>query len=321
MIHLYKDDQKFTHQSVPLGNIAPKIDTTTAFAVVDAMGTFLDTPENNGSDIELPVEGGVVAIPKMYICMKLAGLGNALLLATHEIHRPGNPTLASSFEGLAPNTWITPEETLNWTPRNHPIKSERFSLEQFQRYMTDFAGPKYGGSMAWARHSDPTSKLGKPVKLLQNAFTDHPNKILITKGEHPSHIIPGFVPEAYSGIRMVTGESLGTSELLRARGIKRVICCGISGANCEGETAYDLAVEGFDVWVVTDAQASITLPFASAPGWTMEEAMISRLLDLGVNFTSTEQLIRRNIELCTLVEQRKFNYMISFSYYQALQLI
>jgi nicotinamidase/pyrazinamidase len=66
-------------------------------------------------------------------------------------------------------------------------------------------------------------------------------QLVITKGSHPAE-------EAYSGFH---GTEL--ANILRARGVKRVVVCGIATDYCVRATAHDALREGFEVLVLEDA--------------------------------------------------------------------
>jgi len=66
-------------------------------------------------------------------------------------------------------------------------------------------------------------------------------QLIITKGSHPDK-------EAYSGFQ---GTELGN--ILRARGVKRVVLCGLATDYCVRATAHDALREGFEVIVLEDA--------------------------------------------------------------------
>jgi nicotinamidase/pyrazinamidase len=66
-------------------------------------------------------------------------------------------------------------------------------------------------------------------------------QLIITKGSHPDE-------EAYSGFH---GTEL--AKILRAKGVKRVVVCGIATDYCVRATAHDALQEGFEVLVLEDA--------------------------------------------------------------------
>jgi nicotinamidase/pyrazinamidase len=66
-------------------------------------------------------------------------------------------------------------------------------------------------------------------------------QFIITKGSHPDH-------DAYSGFH---GTDL--AKILRDRGIRRVVVCGIASDYCVRATAHDALLEGFEVLVLEDA--------------------------------------------------------------------
>jgi nicotinamidase/pyrazinamidase len=66
-------------------------------------------------------------------------------------------------------------------------------------------------------------------------------QLIITKGSHPDE-------EAYSGFH---GTELAA--ILRAKGVRRVVVCGIATDYCVRATAHDALQEGFEVLVLEDA--------------------------------------------------------------------
>jgi nicotinamidase/pyrazinamidase len=66
-------------------------------------------------------------------------------------------------------------------------------------------------------------------------------QLVITKGSHPDE-------EAYSGFH---GTELAA--ILRAKGVRRVVVCGIATDYCVRATAHDALQEGFEVFVLEDA--------------------------------------------------------------------
>ncbi len=48
---------------------------------------------------------------------------------------------------------------------------------------------------------------------------------------------------------------------LRDRGMKRVFVCGVAFTHCAGETALDIAKQGFDTYIVRDATRSVPPPY------------------------------------------------------------
>jgi nicotinamidase/pyrazinamidase len=66
-------------------------------------------------------------------------------------------------------------------------------------------------------------------------------QLVITKGSHPDQ-------EAYSGFH---GTNL--AKILRDKGVRRVVVCGIATDYCVRATAHDALHEGFEVLVLEDA--------------------------------------------------------------------
>ena len=113
-------------------------------------------------------------------------------------------------------------------------------------------------TMDWhpAEHSSFESRGGPwPPHCLQDTAGAalHPGldagkiRLVITKGSHPDH-------DAYSGFH---GTELAT--ILRERGIRRIVVCGIATDYCVRATAHDALQEGFEVLVVEDAIRGVEL--------------------------------------------------------------
>jgi nicotinamidase/pyrazinamidase len=66
-------------------------------------------------------------------------------------------------------------------------------------------------------------------------------KLIIQKGSHPDQ-------EAYSGF-----QGTGLAHILRDKGVKRVVLCGLATDYCVRATAHDALQEGFEVIVLEDA--------------------------------------------------------------------
>jgi nicotinamidase/pyrazinamidase len=65
-------------------------------------------------------------------------------------------------------------------------------------------------------------------------------QLVITKGSHPEQ-------EAYSGFH-----DTELARILRDKGVKRVVVCGIATDYCVQATAHDAIQEGFEVLVLED---------------------------------------------------------------------
>jgi nicotinamidase/pyrazinamidase len=88
---------------------------------------------------------------------------------------------------------------------------------------------------------------------------------------HPALSVAGDVirkgtngEDGYSGFRMrdpVTGDEIPTAleGMLRARGIKRVVVCGLATDYCVNATALDAVRLGFTTQVLADACAAVNL--------------------------------------------------------------
>jgi nicotinamidase-related amidase len=71
--------------------------------------------------------------------------------------------------------------------------------------------------------------------------------LVVTKGSHHEQ-------DAYSGF-----DGTDLARLLREKGIRRVVVCGIATDYCVRATAQDALQEGFEVLVLTDAIRGVEL--------------------------------------------------------------
>lgn len=279
--------------AVPVAE-APALDIFTAHLNVDDQGTFMDLPGND----ELPVAGGVAVQPNILKTTQLGVNAGILMVATQDTHTSGNVTWNTSYEGIAPYTWISASDVFDvWTSGENPIgPNARFNLDEVRRWMeldAQQARPR-GGFMAWSEHGSPDSPFYHIYGPVYAAFMRSTNNMLMRKGERASQLIPGFVPESYSAVQMSTGESLGLAEFLKANGISRVIVTGIAGDFCPWETGVDLLDLGFEVWYVVDAQASVCAPNFAGTGKTSEELAVTAAYQAGARFCTTKSLVDVN---------------------------
>jgi nicotinamidase-related amidase len=275
--------------------LPPPVEATDADLVIDPNLTFLDVEENGGKyPVELPVEGSVDRVPNVQAVIKLLNAKDCLTMATWDSHVAGhNPTVVTSFDGIAPNTWVTVEMAQSWLGAgNSPIKPDAgFTAEQYVQWVEMLTA---GGAMVWNGHGNPLSPLYTIHPVIFRALTENPNLQIVKKGSQTSRIIRNFCPESYSAAKMSTGESLGMIEFLQARGIKRVYVVGYCGDFCAGETAFDLVNAGFEVWLVVDAQASVKVPNYAGTDLSSEQHMVHRLTAAGVRFCTTADMMAVN---------------------------
>ena len=76
--------------------------------------------------------------------------------------------------------------------------------------------------------------------------------------------------ESYSGFGG-DGEDTKLAELLRERGVTRVVCCGLAYDYCVGSTAESAAKEGFETYLVSDATRSVSEESAAAMSARLEK--------------------------------------------------
>jgi nicotinamidase/pyrazinamidase len=129
---------------------------------------------------------------------------------------PGGHEVIPVINHLLKHRWLT-VATMDWHPAEH------CSFEP------------YGGP--WPPHCVQET-VGAELHPELDA-----NKIqlLITKGSHPDK-------DAYSGFH-----DTELANILREKGVKRVVVCGIATDYCVRATAHDALQEGFEVLVLEDA--------------------------------------------------------------------
>jgi nicotinamidase/pyrazinamidase len=129
---------------------------------------------------------------------------------------PGGHEVIPVINRLLKYRWLS-VATMDWHPSNH------CSFEP------------HGGP--WPVHCVQDT----PGAALHPELDTAQIQLVITKGSHPAE-------EAYSGFH---GTEL--AEILRAKGVTRVVVCGLATDYCVRATAHDALQEGFEVLVLEDA--------------------------------------------------------------------
>ncbi len=165
--------------------------------------------------------GGALAVPEGdAVVAPIAALAPAFatVVATQDWHPPGHVSFASS----------------------HPGKRsfETISLPQ-------------GPQELWPDHC----VRGTPGAALHPGLPDAPLTLVLRKGTRRE-------VDSYSAFRENAGPdggrpSTGLAAWLRARGIRRVLVCGLARDFCVRASAVDAAAEGFEVVVVDDLTRAV----------------------------------------------------------------
>jgi nicotinamidase/pyrazinamidase len=129
---------------------------------------------------------------------------------------PGGDEVIPVINWLIQKRWLS-VATMDWHPTEHASFESR-------------GGP-------WPKHCVQDTS----GAALHPALDAAKVQIVITKGSHPDH-------DAYSGFH---GTDL--AQILRDKGVRRVVVCGIATDYCVRATAQDALHEGFEVVVLEDA--------------------------------------------------------------------
>ena len=214
---------------------------------------------------ELPVPGGNLIIPVGKMLMQK--FRPTKIYFSEDEHPLGHISRADSYIGVKNGTLLTPELVADWTKKNLAPHTQ-FSIYYLKWYLH-----KIGSQMAWQPHGLPDSQRTRvSPDLLEYGY-----RAIIVKGQDPR-------VDSYSAVKDALGASTGLTEILRHNKIIRIFVWGLAFDYCVGLTAFDLAKEGFTVFVVQDATASVNYPTGSA------EAMHQRLLDVGVILIDQDQV-------------------------------
>ena len=254
------------------------IEPTDALLVIDVMKTFMP-----GGGLAVP--GGHEVVP--VIKRVMPAFPKLRRIATKERHPIGHIALASSYRAIAPKTRMT-FELLHRRVYEVGVTQvlaphAKFTMQDLREYLE-----AVGAFMLWDDHSI--------------AGTDeaelHPD---LPESEFGYVLITGLDPRehAYSACRGDAGTPTELMDVLRARGVTRVFCCGLAFDYCVGWTAVFLVDEGFQVVVIEDATRSVGVPDTSVG------AMLNRLSLKGIRLVQADQLCgAASSDELTTVERR-----------------
>ncbi len=170
--------------------------------------------------------------------------------------------------------------TQDWHPVGH--KSFASNHDGAQPFST--TEMPYGTQVLWPDHCVQGSQGAEFRSDLKIAESD----LILQKGTNPDI-------DSYSGFfendgetrpRLPNGETL--ADTLKARGITKVVFCGLAYDFCVGWHALDARKEGLDAIVVKDASRSIAMPLEG--GSNTEAAMDAQLAEAGVQVVNIADL-------------------------------
>jgi len=147
--------------------------------------------------------------------------------------------------------------TQDWHPPGHASFASTHSAAPFTTKRL-----AYGDQTLWPDHCVQ----GTPGAALHRALEIDAAFLFLRKGMHPG-------VDSYSAFVEADGKTTtGLAALLRARGVKRVFCCGLATDFCVAYSALDARAAGFDVFVIEDACRAIDAAGSLEAAWARMNA-------------------------------------------------
>ncbi|MCG2693711.1 isochorismatase family protein [Candidatus Parcubacteria bacterium] len=200
---------------------------TDALLIVDATKTFMP-----GGGLAI-IDGDLI-IPTIEDIISL--FVPEKRIATLDKHKLGSICLASSYNGLAPRTF------LQRAMPNYLAPHALFSYEELTGYLL-----KTGGQVLWEDHG-----MGEEAEL-HPSLQSYKFGFILHKGLDPKC-------DSYSAFFDNLGRPTGLAEELRRCKVKRVFICGLALDYCVGWSAEGARREGFEVFVIEDATRPVGYP-------------------------------------------------------------
>ncbi len=153
--------------------------------------------------------------------------------------------------------------TQDWHPPGHASFASTHDAEPFATKRLH-----YGDQTLWPDHcvQGTGGAALHPALETDNAF------LILRKGMHSG-------VDSYSAFVEADGKTTtGLAALLRARGVRRVFCCGLATDYCVAFSALDARAAGFETFVVEDACRAIDANDLLAAAWArMNAAKVRRI--------------------------------------------
>lgn len=170
--------------------------------------------------------------------------------------------------------------TQDWHPANH----QSFASNHPGKVPFSEVEMPYGMQVLWPDHCVQ----GTEGAAFRADLNVNDSDLVLRKGKNPDI-------DSYSGFFENDGKTcplfengLALTETFKARGINRVVFCGLAYDFCVGWHALDARKEGFSAVVVKDATRSISMPLDG--GGTTETAMDEKLRVAGVLVVNADGL-------------------------------
>jgi nicotinamidase/pyrazinamidase len=153
--------------------------------------------------------------------------------------------------------------TQDWHPPGHASFASTHGAKPFETKRM-----RYGDQTLWPNHCIQ----GTAGAALHPALETDGAFLILRKGMHEG-------VDSYSAFVEADGRTTtGLAALLRARGVKRVFCCGLATDYCVAFSALDARAAGFEAFVIDDACRAIDADNSLAAAWArMNAAEIRRI--------------------------------------------
>ncbi len=237
---------------------------TDAMLDVDVQSTFMP----GGG---LAVREGDLILPNVRAVMNL--FPKERRFASVDRHPRGHMSLASSYEGYAPFTYLSYDEVSKWTEEDHRIAPHaKFTLAELKEVLK-----KTGGQVLWTDHAEE----GTPEGELHDQLLEREYEYVQLKGMDPR-------VDSYSAFRDNMGNPTALANELRARGVKRLFVKGLAMDYCVGWSCEDAVKEGFEVFIIIDATRPVGFPEGSI------QKMNESFKDKGIKVITAKELVDAN---------------------------
>lgn len=188
---------------------------------------------------------------------------------------PGGALAVSDGDAILPavNSLIAKADLTVLTQDWHPRRHGSFASAHKGRAPFDTIEVAYGSQTLWPDHCVQGTS---GAAFHEDLWIDRA-ALVVRKGMRPT-------VDSYSAFfENNRATTTGLDGWLRARGVSRVVCCGLAYDYCVAYSALDARRLGFDVTVVDDACAAIDLGGSKA---TQADAMAKA----GVHLATSESL-------------------------------
>jgi nicotinamidase/pyrazinamidase len=199
---------------------------------------------------------------------------------------PGGKLAVAGGDDVVPiaNSLRPHFQHIGWTKEEHPVGHAFFASSHPDKQPLDTVETPFGTQFLWPDHCIT----GTAGADFHPALIVDVNDLIVVKGTDPNiHAYSAvYMDDRKTIIHYPDGKTL--PEKLREQGIEDVVVDGLAYDFCAGMVAYDLAKEGFKVYLLRDATRSIVIPLSE--GKTTETVMDAMLAEAGVIVTDSQTI-------------------------------